>query len=57
MMTADSTVDVAQQEFSLFARDTQLQNFDVTSLVEFALYENEGFGASCEPSGFCLVGW
>ena len=57
MVTADPTVDVAQQKFSLFARDTELQNSDVTSFVEFALYKNEGFGASHEPSGFCLVDW
>ena len=55
MMTADSTVDIAQQEFSLFARDTELQNSDVTSFVEFALYKNEGLGAPCEPSGFRLL--
>ena len=55
MMTAYSTVDVTQQEFSLFARDTELQNSDVTSFVEFTLYKNEGLGASCEPSSFCLV--
>ena len=47
MMTVDSTMDVAQQEFSLFARDTELQNPDVTPFVEFALYKNEGFGVSC----------
>ena len=47
VMTADSTVDVAQQEFSLFARDTKLQNPDVTLFVEFALYKNEGLGAPC----------
>ena len=56
MMTTYSTMDVAQQEFSLFVRDTELQNSDVTSFVEFALYKNEGLGASCESSGFLLVG-
>ena len=57
MMTAYSTVDVAQQEFSLFAKDTELQNPDVTPFVKFALYKNEGLGASCEPSGFRFVCW
>ena len=57
MVTADPTMDVVQQKFSLFARDTELQNSNVTSFVEFALYKNKGFGASREPSGFCLVGW
>ena len=46
MMTASPTVDIAQQEFSLFARDTELQDPDVTPFVEFALYKNEGLGAS-----------
>ena len=55
MMTADSTVDVTQQELPLFARDIELQNPDVTSFVEFAFYKNERFGTSCEPSGFRLV--
>ena len=55
MMTASPTVDIAQQELSLFARDTELQDPDVTPFVEFALYKNEGLGASCEPSGFRLV--
>ena len=57
MMTAYSTVDVAQQEFSLFARDTELQDPNVTPFVEFALYKNEGLGAACEPSSFRLVCW
>ena len=55
MVTTDSTVDIAQQKFSLFARDTELQNFNVTSFVEFAFYKNEGLGASCESLGFRLV--
>ena len=55
MMTVDSTVDIAQQEFSLFTRDTELQDPDVTPFVEFALYKNKELGASCEPSGFRLI--
>ena len=27
----------------------------MTSFVEFALYKNEGLGATCEPSSFRLV--
>ena len=56
MMTASPTVDIAKQKFSLFARDTELQDPDVTLFVEFALYKNEGLGTACEPSGFRLVG-
>ena len=55
MMTADSFMDVAQQEFSLFTRDIELQNPAVTPFVEFAFYKNKGLGASCEPSSFHLV--
>jgi len=44
MMTADSTMDITQQEFSLFARDTELQDPDVTPFVEFTLYKDEGLG-------------
>ena len=38
MVIADPTVDVVQQKFSLFARDTELQDPGVASFVEFALY-------------------
>ena len=55
MMTASPTVDIAKQKFSLFARDTELQDPDVTPFVEFTLYKNEGLGATCEPSSFRLV--
>ena len=55
MVIADPTVDVAQQKSSLFARDTELQNPDVTPFVEFAFYKNEGLGATSEPSSLCLV--
>ena len=55
MVTADPTVDIAQQKFSLFARDTELQDPDVTPFVEFALYKNEGLGVAREPSSFRLI--
>ena len=55
MVTADPTVDVAQQKFFLFARDTKLEDPGVAPFVEFALYKNEGLGATCEPSSFHLV--
>ena len=55
MVTADSTVDVAQQKSSLFTGDTELQDPGVALFVEFALYKNEGLGATCEPSSFRLV--
>ena len=57
MVTADPTVDVTQQKFSLFARDTKLEDLGVASFVEFALYKNEGLGTMCEPSSFHLVCW
>ena len=55
MVTVDPTMDVVQQKFSLFARDTELQDPDVAPFVEFAFYKNEGLGAICKPSSFCLV--
>ena len=55
MVTADPTVDVAQQKSSLFARDAELQDPDVAPFVEFAFYKNEGLGVACEPSGFYFV--
>ena len=57
MVTADPTVDIAQQKFSLFARDTELQDPGVAPFVEFAFYKNEGFGMTCEPSSLRLVHW
>ena len=55
MVTTDPAVDVVQQESSLFAGDAELQDPDVTLFVEFALYKNEGLGATCEPLSFRLV--
>ena len=55
MMTASPTVDIAQQKFSLFARDTELQDPGMAPFVEFALYKNEGLGAACEMSSFRLI--
>ena len=57
MVTVDPTVDVAQQKFSLFARDTEMQDPGVASFVEFTFYKNEGLGAACEPSAFRLIYW
>ena len=57
MVTVDPTVDIAQQKFSLFARDTELQDSGVAPFVEFTFYKNKGLGAMCEPSSFCLVHW
>ena len=51
----DPSVDVAQQKSSLFARDTELQDPGVALFIEFALYNNEGLGATCKPSSFRLV--
>ena len=57
MVAADPTVDVAQQKSSLFTGDAELQDPGVALSVEFALYKNEGLGATCEPSSLCLVRW
>ena len=55
VVTIDPTMDIAQQMLPLFDRDAELQDFGVAPFVELAFYKNEGFGAMCEPSGFCLV--
>ena len=56
MVTADPTVDIAQQMLPLFDRDVALQDPSVASLVEFTLNKDKGLGATCEPSSLCLVG-
>ena len=55
MMSVDPTVDIAQQMLPLLGGDAALQDLSVPSLVEFALHKNKGLGATCEPSGLCLV--
>ena len=55
MVIVDPTVDIAQQTLPPFDKDAALQDFGVTSLVEFAPHKNKGLGATCEPSGLCLV--
>ena len=55
VVTADPTVDIAQQKLPLFDRDAELQDPGVAPFVEFALYKNEGLGATCEPSSFRLI--
>ena len=55
MVTVDPTVDITQQKLPLFDGDTELQDPDVASFVEFVVYKNEGLGVMCEPSSFHLV--
>ena len=55
VVTADPTMDIAQQKLPLFDGDTELQDPGVASFVEFAFYKNEGLGATCEPSSLHLV--
>ena len=57
MVTTDPTVDVAQQKFSLFDGDTELQDPGVAPFVEFILYKDEGLGVACKLSSLCLVRW
>ena len=44
MVTADPTVDVAQQPLPLFDGDAALQDPDVASPVELALNKDKGLG-------------
>ena len=55
MMSADPTMDVAQQMLPLFDGDVELQHLGVALFVEFTFYKNEGLGTTCEPSSFLLV--
>ena len=55
VVTADPTMDIAQQKLPLFDWDIELQDSSVALFVEFALYKNEGLGETCEPSSFRLV--
>ena len=55
VVTADPTVDIAQQKLPLFDGDAELQDPNVASFVEFILYKNEGLGATRESSSFYLV--
>ena len=55
MVTADPTMDIAQQMLPLFDGDVALQDPSVASLVEFALNKDKRLGATREPPSFCLV--
>ena len=57
MVTADPTMDIAQQMLPLLEGDAALQDLGVASLVEFVFHKNKGLGVTCEPSGFYLVYW
>ena len=50
-------MDIAQQKLPLFDGDVELQDPGVALFVEFALYKNEGLGATRESSSFGLVCW
>ena len=54
-MTADPTVDVAQQRLPLFDRDAALQDPGVALLVEFALNKDKGLGTMRETPSLHLV--
>ena len=49
MVTADPTMDIAQQSLPLFYGDTTLQDPGVASPVELALNKDKGLGATREP--------
>ena len=48
MVTADPTMDVAQQPLSLFIGDAALQDPSVGSPVELALNKDKGLGTTRE---------
>ena len=55
MMTANPTVDITQQLLPLFDGDAVLQDPDVASLVELALNNDEGLGATREPPSLRFI--
>ena len=54
-MTANPTIDIAQQLLPLFSGDAALQDSGVASLVEFALNKDKGLGMMREPPSLCFV--
>ena len=56
MVTADPTMNIAQQMLPLFDGDAALQDPGVASLVEFALNKDEGLGrtAPVRPTLFLI---
>ena len=57
MVTADPTMDIAQQAHPLLNGDEVLWDPGVASLVDFTLHKKKGLDTTCEPSSFCLVHW
>ena len=55
-MSTDPSMDVFQQVLPLLGGDTTLQDSCVAALVELPFDDDEGHGATCEPSGLRLVG-
>ena len=55
MVTADPTMDIAQQTLPLFDGDTALQDPGVALLIEFALNKDKRLGTSYEPPSLHLV--
>ena len=55
MVTADPTMDIAQQPLPLFDGDVVLQDPSVASPVELILNKNKGLGATREPPSLRFV--
>ena len=55
MVTADPTVDIAQQLLPLLDGDVALQDPGVASPVELAISNGKGLGMMCEPSSLRFV--
>ena len=56
-MTADPTVDIAQQQLPLFDGDAALQDPGVASLVEFTLNNDKGLGVTRELLSLHFAHW
>ena len=55
MVTADPTVDIAQQKLPQFSGGATLQDPSVASPIDIALNKDKGFGATREPPSLCFV--
>jgi len=54
-MSADPSMEVFQQILPLLGRDAVLQDFGEATYVELPFDDDEGLGATREPSGHRLI--
>ena len=55
MVTADPTMDIAQQPLLVFDGDAALHDPSMALPIELALNKDKGLGMTCDPSSLSLV--